>query len=243
VAKGPVTNCKEVGEEVALKVLPKKAEEVDEFIKEVFSKYETPTDAETVFSDRLMGQLKETKKIVKSSGNERKSKKRKVDEALEDSDDEEAGDGPRVPPNDEVISVARKVRDLLADAVDTLRILEMWIRLKIPKIEDGNNFGVEIQEDVFSQIQSSRTTLHRTMSTIHSSYLWSRAQAASKVSRFPTAEDFVQYIVQIDVFELFSLRISTLEVRDVYEATHDLVKKNLEKLKNPRSTDQSTSMY
>lgn len=30
----------------------------------------------------------------------------------------------------------------------------MWISFLIPKIEDGNNFGVSIQEDTLSEIQS-----------------------------------------------------------------------------------------
>jgi len=32
--------------------------------------------------------------------------------------------------------------------------LKMWISFLIPKIEDGNNFGVSIQEDTLSEIQS-----------------------------------------------------------------------------------------
>jgi len=29
----------------------------------------------------------------------------------------------------------------------------MWISLLIPKIEDGNNFGVSVQEDTLAEIQ------------------------------------------------------------------------------------------
>lgn len=32
--------------------------------------------------------------------------------------------------------------------------LKMWISFLIPKIEDGNNFGVSIQEDTLAEIQS-----------------------------------------------------------------------------------------
>jgi len=31
--------------------------------------------------------------------------------------------------------------------------LKMWVSLLIPKIEDGNNFGVSIQEDTLAEIQ------------------------------------------------------------------------------------------
>ena len=32
--------------------------------------------------------------------------------------------------------------------------LKMWISVMIPKIEDGNNFGVSIQEDTLAEIQA-----------------------------------------------------------------------------------------
>jgi len=31
--------------------------------------------------------------------------------------------------------------------------LKMWVSLLIPKIEDGNNFGVSVQEDTLAEIQ------------------------------------------------------------------------------------------
>jgi proteasome activator subunit 3 (PA28 gamma) len=30
----------------------------------------------------------------------------------------------------------------------------MWISFMIPKIEDGNNFGVSIQEDTLAEVQA-----------------------------------------------------------------------------------------
>lgn len=30
----------------------------------------------------------------------------------------------------------------------------MWVSVMIPKIEDGNNFGVSIQEDTLAEIQT-----------------------------------------------------------------------------------------
>lgn len=32
--------------------------------------------------------------------------------------------------------------------------MKMWISFMIPKIEDGNNFGVSIQEDTLAEVQS-----------------------------------------------------------------------------------------
>ena len=35
----------------------------------------------------------------------------------------------------------------------------MWVQLQIPKIEDGNNFGVAVQEKVFELLIATRTKI------------------------------------------------------------------------------------
>ena len=32
------------------------------------------------------------------------------------------------------------------------QLVRMWIQFNVPRIEDGNNFGVSIQEDVLSEV-------------------------------------------------------------------------------------------
>lgn len=40
------------------------------------------------------------------------------------------------------------IRDEVAQALNVLLALKRWIRVQVPKIEDGNNFGVSVQLDV-----------------------------------------------------------------------------------------------
>lgn len=37
--------------------------------------------------------------------------------------------------------------------------VSMWVQLQIPKIEDGNNFGVAVQEKVFELLTNTRTKI------------------------------------------------------------------------------------
>ena len=49
--------------------------------------------------------------------------------------------------------------------------IKMWITLKIPKMEDGNDFGVAIQEecvDTIAEIEESAYSILDTISTYHS---------------------------------------------------------------------------
>ena len=47
-------------------------------------------------------------------------------------------------------NVIEYVKTELRDGFRMLASIKMWIQLQVPKIEDGNNFGVEIQVFVFS---------------------------------------------------------------------------------------------
>lgn len=67
--------------------------------------------------------------------------------------------------------------------------LKMWISFMIPKIEDGNNFGVSIQEDTLAEIQSVESEAAAFFDQI-SRYFISRAKIVSKVAKYPHIDDY-----------------------------------------------------
>lgn len=139
----------------------------------------------------------------------------------------------------------------------------------IPKIEDGNNFGVSIQEDTLAEIQSVESEAAAFFDQI-SRYFISRAKIVSKVAKYPHIEDyrravqvsrskfiapsqinenscvnqivFFQCFQELDEKEFLSLWLVMCEVRNRYSSLHDIVIKNLEKLKKPRSSN-AESLY
>uniref|UniRef100_A0A1B0GKP0 Proteasome activator PA28 C-terminal domain-containing protein n=1 Tax=Lutzomyia longipalpis TaxID=7200 RepID=A0A1B0GKP0_LUTLO len=114
----------------------------------------------------------------------------------------------------------------------------MWISFLIPKIEDGNNFGVSIQEDTLSEIQTVESESAALFEQI-SRYFISRAKVISKVAKYPHVEDYTD---ELDEKEYLSLWLVMCEVRNRYCSLHDIVTKNLEKLKKPRSSN-AESLY
>lgn len=68
-------------------------------------------------------------------------------------------------------------------------LLKMWISFMIPKIEDGNNFGVSIQEDTLAEIQSVESEAAAFFDQI-SRYFVSRAKVVSKVAKYPHVDDY-----------------------------------------------------
>lgn len=111
----------------------------------------------------------------------------------------------------------------------------------IPKIEDGNNFGVSIQEDTLAEIQSVETEAAAFFDQI-SRYFVSRAKVVSKVAKYPHIDDYRRAVQELDEKEFLSLWLVLSEVRNRYCSLHDIVIKNMEKLKKPRSSN-AESLY
>lgn len=59
----------------------------------------------------------------------------------------------------------------------------MWISFLIPKIEDGNNFGVSIQEDMLAEIRSVESEAAAFFDQI-SRYFITRGKIVTKVPKF-----------------------------------------------------------
>lgn len=56
----------------------------------------------------------------------------------------------------------------------------MWVSLLIPKIEDGNNFGVSVQEDTLAEIQQVEVEATNYLDQV-SRYYISRGKLITKV--------------------------------------------------------------
>ncbi|KAJ1359724.1 hypothetical protein KIN20_018510 [Parelaphostrongylus tenuis] len=55
--------------------------------------------------------------------------------------------------NSQLTDLMDQIRPLLRDAVEKVNKVKMWITLLIPRIEDGNNFGVSIQQETLGEVQ------------------------------------------------------------------------------------------
>lgn len=138
----------------------------------------------------------------------------------------------------------------------------MWISFMIPKIEDGNNFGVSIQEDTLAEVQSVESEAAAFFDQI-SRYFISRGKIVfpvyanrckfifyvrtgkllSKVAKYPHIEDYRRAVHELDEKEYLSLWLVMTEIRNRYCSLHDIVIKNLDKIKKPRSSNATESLY
>lgn len=146
-----------------------------------------------------------------------------------------------VPCNKPLSDLIHLVKPHIRELVEDSNLLKMWISFMIPKIEDGNNFGVSIQEDTLAEIQSVESEAAAFFDQI-SRYFISRAKVVSKVAKYPHIEDYRRAVTELDEKEYLSLWLVLCEVRNRYCSLHDIVIKNLEKIKKPRSSN-AESLY
>lgn len=91
--------------------------------------------------------------------------------------------------NEPICELIKVVKPVIRALVEDSNLLKMWISFMIPKIEDGNNFGVSVQEDTLAEIQSVESEAAAFFDQI-SRYFISRAKIVSKVAKYPHIEDY-----------------------------------------------------
>lgn len=108
--------------------------------------------------------------------------------------------------NEPICELIKVVKPVIRGLVEDSNLLKMWISFMIPKIEDGNNFGVSVQEDTLAEIQSVESEAAAFFDQI-SRYFISRAKIVSKVAKYPHIEDYRRAVqVCIEFIERYVIK-------------------------------------
>lgn len=165
-------------------------------------------------------------------------KKRKFE-----SEDDDVDEKPKpIECNTKLIRLIDMIKPEIKDVIETCEKIKMWISLLIPRIEDGNNFGVSIQEEVLNEVHRIQTESINYLDTI-SRYFITRAKIVSKVAKYPFLDDYRRAVKEVDEKEYMNIQFSINEIRSHYMLILDVVSKNYEKIKKPRSSNNLESMY
>ncbi len=89
--------------------------------------------------------------------------------------------------------------------------LKMWISFLIPRIEDGNNFGVSIQEDTLGEVRTVEAEAASFLDQI-SRYLLTRGRIVTKIAKYPHVVRLPSQYSFDSCFDNF--KISLLNKRD-----------------------------
>lgn len=169
-------------------------------------------------------------------------KRRRVEKEAEAGSKARVEDGVylgEVPCNQEIMKVTEIIRTEFEDASCTLHKLKLWIQLSIPRIEDGNNFGVEVQEETLHEVSAYEKKCHNILDMLRH-YFSSRAHLVAKSLRYPGVEDYSRSVVETDKNAYFLLSSEFWELQKVYSVVYDMISKNLEKILNPRGQEDTS---
>jgi len=133
-----------------------------------------------------------------------------------------------VPSNETITKFLGEIKKEVLELVEMINIVKIWIQLLVPKIEDGNNFGVGIQEEIISELGRAEESGYSNLEAIANYYL-RRAKLISKILKYPNIEDYKQAIVELDLKEFINLRLCILDLRNLYLTLYDMIWKNQQK--------------
>ncbi|GAA6084704.1 proteasome activator complex subunit 1, partial [Tachysurus ichikawai] len=160
-------------------------------------------------------------------------KKAKEGKKSEDKEDEEGPPCGPIASNEKVENLVKVIKPHIQMLKENLNTVSMWVQLQVPRIEDGNNFGVSVQEKVFELLTNTRTKIEGFQTQI-TKYYSERGDAVAKASKTPHVGDYRQLVHELDQHQYRELRIVVLEIRNTYAVLFDVITKNYDKIKKPR---------
>jgi proteasome activator subunit 3 (PA28 gamma) len=113
--------------------------------------------------------------------------------------------------NEVLKKVVEIVKKELAEFVESVSTIKVWIQLLTPSIADGNNFGVSVQEECITEFARAEENAFSTLDTISKYYL-QRAKLVTKRKKYPQIEDYARCIVETDEKVYVTLRLSLMDL-------------------------------
>jgi len=119
--------------------------------------------------------------------------------------------------------------------------VRLWVTMTLPRIEDGDNFGVQVQEEVLGELQRAQESAFGMRDLSRKDHL-ARAKICSKLIKYPNVEDYVHALREHDEKQFYYARQHLYDIRNVYAAIADMMHKNIAKIRAPKNNN-SVALY
>merc|ERR1711892_1456104 len=157
---------------------------------------------------------------------------------LEEEEDGAPAGMPEIESNECVLDLFMELKPLIRRLGETCMLLRNWITLLIPKAEDGNNFGVEVQEQCLVKLVEVEKDMHM-MIEIHAGYHLERSHILGKLITCPDIQDYSQYIYDADERQCRKLQDSAHKLRSHYNTVYRTLTNNYDKITAPRGINNN----
>lgn len=145
--------------------------------------------------------------------------------------------------NNTIIDLLKVIKPYIIHFLDSSASLKLWIQILIPQVEDFKaELSLQIQEETLAEIRAIESEVATYLDHIYKYYAV-RGKLVSKLAKYPHVHDFKQSVIELDEKMFMTVRLVALELRNHYTTVHDILVKNMEKIKKPRNNNGQLSMY
>jgi len=116
---------------------------------------------------------------------------------------------------------------------EMINALSIWVKLNVPRMADGNNFGVEVQEEITKVLEGAEDAGYDVLDSF-CTYHSTRGNLVTKVLKNPNVVDFRLALRELDEKTYIKTCLLASEIRNDYITLYDLLAKNLDTLITPR---------
>jgi len=120
---------------------------------------------------------------------------------------------------------------------ELINSLSIWVKLYVPRMADGNNFGVEVQGEITRVLEGSEDNGYAILDSF-ASYYSTRGALITKVLKFPNVNDFRAAIRELDEKTYIKTCLLACALRNDYLKLYDMLAKNIETLLTPRGGEE-----
>src|SRR3989338_5008062 len=140
-----------------------------------------------------------------------------------------------------VRGLTQAMQPLLLRMAAAVGTIAMWIKLRVPELESGDNFGVEVQGEILSALDAAQDSYLGLLGDF-SAYHEGRAEAIKLLMDHPGLQDSLRLLQQLDARTYLKLQLAVADLRNEAVTIFDLLCKNMSMLGRPKSAP-STSSY
>ncbi len=108
--------------------------------------------------------------------------------------------------------------------------------MNVPRIADGNNFGVEVQEEITTVFDQAEASGYEILDGF-AGYHLGRAEIVAKIIKFPGIQDYRLALQELDEKSYIKTSLLACDLRNDYLTLYDLLSKNLDTLTKPRGSE------
>ena len=124
---------------------------------------------------------------------------------------------------------------------EMINSLSIWVKLNVPRIADGNNFGVEVQGEITELLEATEVSGYEILDSF-TTYHNARGALIVQVIEHPGIQDFKQSLKELDEKTYIKTTLLACELRNDYITLYDMLSKNLEILTSPRGKDEDEKL-